>query len=87
MHTFKGLNSSIWPIAGTLTGTTTLGQSGSGSNGTKGVFHIPQSSRTGTSPSDCLVSYAGHSFVERGSYSTAEVQLAYSTAFPVNLTV
>ena len=30
----------------------------------KGVLHIPQSSSTaGTSPSDCLVSYAGHSLV------------------------
>ena len=34
----KGLNSSIWPIDGTLTGTTTLGQSGSGNNGNKGVL-------------------------------------------------
>ena len=29
----KGLNSSIWPIDRTLTGTTTLGQSGPESNG------------------------------------------------------
>ena len=30
----------------------------------KGYFHIPQSSRiTGTSPSDCLVSYPGHLLV------------------------
>ena len=34
--------------------------SGPGSNGNEGVLHIPQSSRiTGTSPSDCLVSYPG----------------------------
>ena len=33
------LNSSIWPIDGTLTGTTIVGQSGSGSNGNKEVFH------------------------------------------------
>ena len=39
------------------------GQSGPGSNGNEGVLHIPQSpSITGTSPSDCLVSYPGHSF-------------------------
>ena len=37
---------SIWPIDGILTGTTTLGQNGLGSNGNEGVFHIPLSSRT-----------------------------------------
>ena len=63
----------------TLLGATTLSQSGSGSNSNKGVFHIPQSSSiTGTSPSNCLVSYPGHSFGE--SYPSAEKQLVYSTA-------
>ena len=39
------------------------GQSGPGSNGNEGVLCIPQSSSiTGTSPSNCLVSYLGHSF-------------------------
>ena len=38
------------------------GQSGSGSDSNEGVLHIPQSSSiTATSPSDCLVSYSGHS--------------------------
>ena len=47
----------------TLSGATTLGQSGPGSNGNEGVLRIPQiSSTAGTSPSDCLVSYPGHSF-------------------------
>ena len=32
------LNRSIWPIDGTLTGITTLGQSGPGSNGNEGVL-------------------------------------------------
>ena len=42
------------------------------------MLHIPQSSSiTGTSPSDCLVSYAGHSL--RKSCLTAEVQSVYST--------
>ena len=45
-----------------LSGATTLGQSGPGSDGNKGVLRIPQSSGIiGTSPSDCLVSYPGHS--------------------------
>ena len=44
----------------TLTRTTTMVQSESGSNGNKGVFHIPQTSKTGESPSDGLVSYPRH---------------------------
>ena len=41
-----------------LSDATTPGQSGPGSNGNEGVLRIPQSpSITGTSPSDCLVSY------------------------------
>ena len=50
------------PIDRTLSGATTPGQSGPGSNGNEGVLRIPQGpSITGTSPSDCLVSYPGHS--------------------------
>ena len=68
-------NSSIWlPIDRTLSGVTTPGQSGPGSDGNEGVFHIPQSSSiTGASPSDCLVLYPGHSFFFGGGaeYSTA----------------
>ena len=45
MHTGKWLNSSIWPIDQTLTGTTTPGQSGRGGNGKESVLHIPQNSR------------------------------------------
>ena len=52
------------------------------SNGNASVLHIPQScSITGTSPSDCLVSCLGHS-LGRGSYASAELQSAYSTAPP-----
>ena len=55
------------------------GQSGPGSDGNVGLLHIPQSfSITGISPSDCLVSYPGHSL--RGCYRSAEVQSVYSTA-------
>ena len=53
--------SSIWPIDRTLSGATTSGQSGLGSDAEKAVLCIPQSSSiTGTSPSDYLVSYPGH---------------------------
>ena len=41
------INSSIWPIDGTLTSTTTVSQSGSESNGNKGVLQIPQTPRQG----------------------------------------
>ena len=70
--------SSIWPIDKTLSGTTTRGHSGPKSDGNEGVLHIPQrSSITGTSLSDCLVLYSGHSLA--GSYSSAAVQSVYST--------
>ena len=50
--------SSIWPISGA----TTPRHSRHGSDGNEGVLRIPQSSSiTGTSPSDCLVSYLRHS--------------------------
>ena len=50
------LNSSIWPIDKTLSGPTTLGQSGRGSNGNEGLLCILQSSSiTGALPSDFLV--------------------------------
>ena len=55
-------NSSIWSLDRTLSGATTSGQSGPGSDGNEKVLVIPiSSSITGTLPSDCLVSYPGHS--------------------------
>ena len=66
----------------TLSGATTPGQSGPGSNGNKEVLHIPQnSSIRGVSPSDYLMSYPGHSLGE--SYSSAEMQSVYFAA-PAN---
>ena len=60
-----------------LSGATIPGQSGPGSNGNEGVLSITQSPcTTGTSPSDILVSYPGHSLGE--SCLTAEVQSVYS---------
>ena len=53
--------SSIWPIDRALSGATTPDQSWPGSDGNEGVLRIPQSSSiTGTSTSDCLISYPGH---------------------------
>ena len=60
--------SSIRPIDRTLSGSSTPGQSGSGSDGNKGLLCILQSI-TGTSPSDRLVSYPGYSLEK--SYSSA----------------
>ena len=60
----------------TLSGATTPGESGPGNDGNEGVLRIHQSSSiTETSPSDCLVSYLGHSL---GEY-TAGMQSGYST--------
>ena len=42
---------SVGPIDGTLTGTTTPGQSGPESNKNKGVCHITKGSSTGDKPS------------------------------------
>ena len=52
----------------------TIRRSGPGTNGNEEALHISQSSRiTGTSSSDCLVSYPGHLLLRRGAevYSTA----------------
>ena len=74
--------SSIWPIDRTLSGATTPGQSGPGSDSNEGVLCIPESSSiTGTSLSDCLVLYSGHSLGE--SYSSVEMQSLGSIA-PAN---
>ena len=60
---FQIIQFSISTQIGPLSGATTLGQSRPGSNGNEGVLCIPQSSSiAGTSPSDCLVSYPGHSW-------------------------
>ena len=75
------LFSYIWPIDRTLSDATTPGQSGPGSHDDEGVFCIPQSSSiTGTSPSDCYVSYPGHSLGE--SYSSTMKHSVYSTVKP-----
>ena len=72
------LNSSLWPINRTLLDATTPGHCGSRSDSNKGVLRIPQSSSiTGASPSDCLISYPGHSLGE--CYPSAELQSMYFT--------
>ena len=71
---------SIWPIDRALSGATTPGQSEPGSDRNEEVLCIPQSSSiTGTSPSDCFVSYSGYSLSGAGGefYLFAEVQSVY----------
>ena len=63
--------SSIWRIDRTLSGATTLGQSGPGSNGNEKILHIPQSSSISRTSSHCLESYPGHS-LRWGLYSAVE---------------
>ena len=70
--------SSIWPIDRILSGATTPGLSGSGSNGNERVLHIPQNLRTEASPSDGLMSYQEHSLGE--SYLSTDMQSVYSLA-------
>ena len=60
-ETVKWWNSSIWPKDGTLTGTTSLGQDGPGSNGNEGILPILQSSRIVTLPSNDIASYSRYS--------------------------
>ena len=67
-------NSSIWDW--TLSGDTTVVQSGPGSNGNEGVLYIPQSSRARVLPSDCLMSY----LFGEVSYPFAQMQSVCSKA-------
>ena len=60
----------------TLSGANSLGQSGPGSNGNKGVLHIPQN----FSITIRLFNVISKTLVEQRSYPSAEVQLVYSTA-------
>ena len=77
------LNSSIWPIDRTLSGSTTLGLGRPGSDGNEEVLCIPHSSSiTGASPSDCLLSYLIQSLLA-GSYPSAEIQLVYSADWAI----
>ena len=81
-YTVYTSNSSIRPIDRTQSGATTPCQSGPGSDGNQGVLHILQShSITGALPSDCLMSYPGHSL--RESYLSTDIQ-SMSLTIPVD---
>ena len=81
--------SCVWPIDRTQSGITTPVLGGPGSNDNEGVLRTLQSSSiTWTSPSDCFVSYPGHSFwgvlplcKEQSVYSTAEADWAIQVLF------
>ena len=71
-------NGLICPVDMTLPGVITPGQSGTESNDNDGQFRILQSYNiTGTSPSDCLMSYTGH--LLGVFYPSADTQSVYST--------
>ena len=61
-----------------LTGTTISSQGGPGSNCIKGIPHILQSSKTGASQLDSLVSYPGHS--RRGVLPLCRIRSVYLIA-------
>ena len=71
-------NNSIWPIDRTLSGAATLGNNGPENNGNDGVLHIPQTSKTGASSSDGLMSYPRHSL--GGGLTSVEMQSVYFAA-------
>ena len=67
----------IDPYIGPLSGAISPGHYGGGSNVIKAIIYIPESSSiTEISPSDCLVSYTGHSL--GGGYSSVEKKSMYS---------
>ena len=71
--------SSIWPKDRTLSSATVPAPNRPSGDGNEGVIRIPQnSSITGNSPSDCLVSCQDKHCEE--SYLYAEMQSVYSTA-------
>ena len=74
---------SIWSIVRTLSGATTPGQSGPGSDGNKGVFRITQSSSITIR---LLRVISRHSLVG-GSYFAALIRSVYSTASTDRATV
>ena len=75
----SGQFNSMWSIDRTLSGITTPGQSGPRSNSNEGVLRISRSSSiSGTSASDCLVSYQGHSVEKPSVYCTTPADWAKS---------
>ena len=74
-------NSFVWPIDRTLSGSTILGQSRPQSHGNEVALHIFQrSSITRASPSDCFVSYPGHSLGEFCPFAEMQSVHSHSTA-------
>ena len=71
-------NSSVWPIDKTLSDATTPDQSGHGSDGNEGVFHLPQNSKTWASSSHSWVSYVTH-WLQK-SYPSNKMQSVQYTA-------
>ena len=70
---------SVWPIYRTLSGATSRGQSGPGSNGNKEVLHISQKLQHYKSLTIRLFSVISRTLVG-GSYLSAQMQLVYSKA-------
>ena len=66
-----------------LTGTTTPGQSGPGSNNNEGELYIPQCPSTEAPLSDNFVSYPELKGSDITICRDAEMQSAYSTAPPI----
>ena len=73
-------DSSVWSVYRTLSGTTIHDQSEPQSNGNEGVLHITQSSMSVASPSEGLISYSGHSLIQR-FYGPSQVDSEWVKGF------
>ena len=71
--------SSIWTIDKTLSGATTLGQSGPESEGNKGYSTFPKALAL-LEPQHKIISVISRTLIGWGSYSSAEMQSVYFTA-------
>ena len=74
----KWLNSSIWPIGRTTTGTINLSQGRARINVKGEVLYIPLSSRTRASPPDIIVCYSQDTFWEVLLLGSSDVHISFS---------
>ena len=77
-------NSSIWPIDKNLSGATSPGQSGPGSNRKNRILHIRKIFKGGVSLSVSVMSYPGNS-LGGGFWPSSEMQSVYLQLHPTEL--
>ena len=80
------LSRPIWLIDRTLKAISTAGQKRLGSNDNEGLLYTPHIFRTGTSPSNAVLCYAGNSlfyapFTDSTIYEMISIKLIYLASF------